>query len=533
MEIAAGFPEGKTGRGIAFAHEQISTVRRNFLGCPLAGSETAAHGLTRSFPSVVSPVADPRADDEPSSSLGNGKEAACEVEHAPRGVREGSGCDNRAETVLETLGNEAAECSATRKEERNKLIETIERIFDPEDLPQGFHRWTEEDRYTWIVEKASTQLLNLPESMADMIPSLMSPGDCGRPAAEKPDWLDLEKFRRGQRFAAEHAFGLYFANMMSLFILFTSQDALRPMIISGKSGTPYLAFKRYLSTVRRVRSWYRSDPWTKGSLAYKDMQAVRKMHLSIRQQLCEMSTEEIESASRIENAWCPARSALLEDFRDAIPAMDEEKCLLRKWAASPFRPKPLNQGEMAATQFAFMGLAILYPDQFGIHYATEEDFDSFCYLWRCIGYLLGMEDRYNFCRGSLEEIKQRSRDMIESYLKPNLRDVTSEWKHMTGCLVAGVNYYFPGAVYASTVLYLCQLINVPLPRYRAAVGFTAILYMEYQRLVLCYLTKWRTLKRLLNKLVDYAIDAALRFDPKVHARLEQKSASVLSQRPLY
>lgn len=49
--------------------------------------------------------------------------------------------------------------------------------------------------------------------------------------------------------------------------------------------------------------------------------------------------------------------------------------------------------------------------------------------------------RYNFCRGSLEEIKQRVRDLYQYWILPNLKDVTPEWEHMTRCLVEPMNFY--------------------------------------------------------------------------------------------
>ncbi|EFN69621.1 hypothetical protein EAG_00085 [Camponotus floridanus] len=45
-----------------------------------------------------------------------------------------------------------------------------------------------------------------------------------------------------------------------------------------------------------------------------------------------------------------------------------------------------------------------------------------------------MQDQYNFCRGSLQDIRQRIEDCIEYWVKPNLRTVTAEWEHMTLCL---------------------------------------------------------------------------------------------------
>lgn len=129
------------------------------------------------------------------------------------------------------------------------------------------------------------------------------------------------------------------------------------------------------------------DPWTEGTRAHKDIQAVRKAHRAIRQKLCEYDDhEKLDAATKISNPWCPDRKIILEDFSSCPYPIVENGCLHLL-----IKPTGLNQSDMAATQFAFMGLILLYPDEFGIH-ISDEDMTAFCHLWRGIGYLLGIED---------------------------------------------------------------------------------------------------------------------------------------------
>jgi len=111
------------------------------------------------------------------------------------------------------------------------------------------------------------------------------------------------------------------------------------------------------------------------------------MHRAIRLKLCEKDTEEIEMASKIQNPWCPNRETILEDLSSCPYPTIENGCIniLIKLTG-------LNQADMAATQFAFIGMILLYPQEFGI-YVSDEDMAAFCHTWRGLGYLLGIEDQ--------------------------------------------------------------------------------------------------------------------------------------------
>ncbi|EFN67112.1 hypothetical protein EAG_12674, partial [Camponotus floridanus] len=216
-------------------------------------------------------------------------------------------------------------------------------------------------------------------------------GDCDRPANKIPDWLDISKFYRGQQFALRYFCTLSISNLMSLLMIFSFADGLKPLILSQKSNTPYRAFKRYLSTIRRFRNWY--------TMSYTK---------------------------------CPMFQTIAKDFADTCPLAKSRQC-----PYTMSKMKGLNQGDMSGTQFACMGLIVLYPEQFGIYNVSDEDLEAFCHLWRGLGYLLGIQDQYNFCRGSLQEIRQRTEDFIEHWVKPNLSTVTAEWEHMSISLYEG------------------------------------------------------------------------------------------------
>lgn len=148
---------------------------------------------------------------------------------------------------------------------------------------------------------------------------------------------------------------------------------------------------RYLSTGLKFRRWYTQDIWDKGTRAWKDLSTVRAMHTATRKKMKASTIEEIDAATTIPNANCHAREIMMEDFVQACEAPAMGQCPYRLGQGS-LRPENINQTDMVITQWGFVALLISYPERFGVHYATDEDLEAFCYLWRSIGYQLGIED---------------------------------------------------------------------------------------------------------------------------------------------
>jgi len=144
--------------------------------------------------------------------------------------------------------------------------------------------------------------------------------------------------------------------------------------------------------MERVLSWYNGEPWIKGTTAYKNMQFVHKSHSKLRKKLCQLDNEEIDSATKISKPLCPDLELFLKDFTMCCPFEKVEQRPYVLLNSSSYKPKPMNNMDMAFTQCIFMGLIVLYPENCGIHDATDEDLEAFCHMWRCYGYLLGIAD---------------------------------------------------------------------------------------------------------------------------------------------
>ena len=62
----------------------------------------------------------------------------------------------------------------------------------------------------------------------------------------------------------------------------------------------------------------------------------------------------------------------------------------------------VSQYDMALTQWAFIGILILFPKECGLHPATKQELEELIHFWRVMGYLNGIEDRFNLCNGDYD-----------------------------------------------------------------------------------------------------------------------------------
>ncbi|XP_008546496.1 uncharacterized protein LOC103570506 [Microplitis demolitor] len=408
--------------------------------------------------------------------------------------------------------------------------EVIQKLFSAK-LPLDWNKLKREKKSELVHQWAREAFPNVPASLVTLTVGLTVDGDSGTSIDEIPEWLDREKFARGQKFAQDNIFGIFFSILLTLFGLYSFEDGLNPLIITGKSSEPYTAFKRYLSTGARFRNWFTGDLWTKGTPAYNDIKTVRRVHAIIRNKLNEMSNEEINKATTIENPWSPMRNSLLKDFRSACPVALPGQCPFTTKTQGAVQPQKMHQGEMAMTQGGFVCLVVLYPQALGIHGATDKELHDFCYVWRCIGYLLGIEDEFNFCRGTLEDIKQRSADYLNSWVKPNFRDMTPEFEHMMRCLVVSSNYFSSNTSnnsFEMSLLYFTELIGLDMPQLRASLSYSSWIKHHFMKFTMHYAMQLPQIKKFLNFQANKSMNDALKFTNEKHAELQQKSSKILS-----
>ncbi|XP_011704303.1 PREDICTED: uncharacterized protein LOC105459760, partial [Wasmannia auropunctata] len=207
----------------------------------------------------------------------------------------------------------------SKSSNERKYIMMFKSMFDRKLFTKDFDMWTVRKQYEWINDNIATFFPNVPKSLLDFIPALYHPGDCNQSPIQIPEWLDMDKYRRGQKFVCENFASIFFAKILGYIIVYAFHDFAKPLIVSKGSQTPYTAFKKYTSTIQRFVSWYDGEPWIEGTPAYKDMQFARKMHLMIQSKLRKLDHEQIDNKSKIEEPWCPDRELFLKDFNAACP----------------------------------------------------------------------------------------------------------------------------------------------------------------------------------------------------------------------
>jgi hypothetical protein len=420
-----------------------------------------------------------------------------------------------------------SDCSTRRLNSDIKNDDVIEE--SEKSVVDSEYSKTEEKYFKSDVNKTNSIL---PEYLNELLEGMDVCGDSRCPVDSKPEWIDLDKFRTGQRIAMKYLFGLVLAEMLSLMMIFSYPNGLQPLIFTGKSTTPFKSFKRYLSTVIRVRSWYSEDIWQPGTEGHNNIKAVRAMHETVRQELHKTKPDEFLKRSTLSGnckfvckeaaIWSPLHEEIREDFQRSCSYPSPEQ---RPFLISKTNHVLMNQMDMALTQFGFVGLFVLFPSKFGAHGISDEDLDSFVHLWRCLGYVLGLEDRYNFCNGDLETVQQRSHDIIHFWVKPNLRDVSRDWEHMSRCVVEGISFYIPGITFETSLLYLCDILGIYAPRISAALTFKQKLFYHFMKFTLCALLRLPGAPSFFNWLMNLAIRIAQVASPEKLKKFEQRKYS--------
>ena len=117
---------------------------------------------------------------------------------------------------------------------------------------------------------------------------------------------------------------------------------------------------------------------------------------------------------------------------------------------------------MSGTQFAFMGLVILHPEKFGISRATDKELEGFVHMWRCIGWVLGIDDRFNFCRlDSLTQARQWASYFEGKLVLPSLKiSLTKEYEQMGRAVATGALCY-TGISYETFYLFIAWVLGLP------------------------------------------------------------------------
>ncbi|XP_046394372.1 uncharacterized protein LOC124162066 [Ischnura elegans] len=348
----------------------------------------------------------------------------------------------------------------------------------------------------------------------------------------QPEWLDREKMDRGRKFALRYLLAVVYAEMVSLALLLTMKGSIQALVFTGKSHTPLTAFKRYMSTVLRVISWYEGDILRKEGDAQNNMKIVRNMHASVSRRMNSGDREELLGQMTLEGRGIGILSSqgkpIQTDYEESVGKLATGCPFAGATSLSRGGLKSgckfhLNQLELSITQFGFMGLIVLFPEKFGAHGASQEDLEAFVHLWRVLGHYLGIKEKYNFCSGDLQETRQRCRLVLDKWMKPIMSEASREWEHMYRCVVKGTRYYVVCNTYGGSLLYLSWLLGVNTPRLLSASSWFERLLFKVQKITFCYFCKMYWVTAFINWLLRIAIWRGRKLATVWYESLEKKA----------
>ncbi|XP_055640175.1 uncharacterized protein LOC129777741 [Toxorhynchites rutilus septentrionalis] len=206
---------------------------------------------------------------------------------------------------------------------------------------------------------------------------------------EQPPWYDAAKFKRGQQFALSNRAGIVTAALCGLIAVLAIPSILDVLNFTKRSSTPRTAYKRYILTILHTLNWYKED-MRPGTKAWKSLAYVRRIHVT--------SGKQAHAANA--------------------------KMLV-------------SQKDVAITQFGFVGYVVLGYQKLGIQY-DEEGMEGFVHFWRTIGYMLGLEDRFNLCTADMDSSRRRLVLVNDQIIRPSLQFPSDDFVRMTNAMIDGL-----------------------------------------------------------------------------------------------
>lgn len=227
-----------------------------------------------------------------------------------------------------------------------------------------------------------------------------------------PPWFDEDKFKRGQQYFRTNLTAIVTAGFCGLISVLSIPSIQDVLIFTGRSSTLTTAYKRYVLTVLHTLNWYLEE-LRPGSNSWKSLEYVRRIHA------------------------VSGKNANTADSRMLI-----------------------SQKDVAITQFGFVGYVVLNHRKLGVQY-SREGVEGFVHLWRTIGYMLGLEDRFNLCTEDFDTSVQRMTLVNDHFFRPGLQNPSADFDHMTRIMIDGMWCYSTLLNYDAFMFMTRRLSNVP------------------------------------------------------------------------
>ena len=101
---------------------------------------------------------------------------------------------------------------------------------------------------------------------------------------------------------------------------------------------------------------------------------------------------------------------------------------IQKAKGNPAKGKWVSQTDLAYTLLGFAGSILVAPACFGC--TDTSKLPGYFHYWRVLGYLHGIDDKYNPFSGSMDEAENVIRDVTQNCLLPSLETPPKDFEKM-------------------------------------------------------------------------------------------------------
>lgn len=211
---------------------------------------------------------------------------------------------------------------------------------------------------------------------------------------------------RGQAFYHKYQSSLDFANFIGVVSVVAIETIMQTLACTGKSSTPAKAYKRYVENIMYHHYFHADSPEDPKSLCYRAIKSVRRKHKH------------------------------------------------GSMAAQRHNIGFINQRDMSLTLFSFIGFVMAKPEFFRV----TESFKSLIHFWRVLGFVLGIEDRFNVFSGDEETVGLRSRAIIKHIFIPAIIHASPQYDEMTYAAMEGLRAMIPN-INIERMRFLIKVVN--------------------------------------------------------------------------
>jgi len=168
-----------------------------------------------------------------------------------------------------------------------------------------------------------------------------------------------------------------------------------------------------------------------------------------------------------------------------------------------------GQYELAITQIGFVSYLVLHPKESGLDNPSHEELHDYIHFWRAIGYLMGLDDKYNACAGTYGQCVTLFRDVEREIVLKNISQPSPQYKEIVTWFV---NSSLPG-VSAEALLAYCRAMITG--RWTEEREQLAVPDRQRMNMLRGYLTALRVDQQFLHDQNEFFMKTYLKRVPKI------------------